>query len=42
VLSKDVVAEPGALSARDPMGLMSRRIQNELTAVDEQDLQMGA
>jgi len=35
VLSKDVVASLARWSARDPMGLMLRAIQNELTAVDD-------
>src|SRR5947208_16432370 len=33
VLSKDVVASLARWSARDPMGLMIKAIQNELTAV---------
>src|SRR5258705_7072009 len=35
VLSKDVVASLMRWSARDPMGLMLKGIQNELTAVDD-------
>src|SRR5229473_1963979 len=35
VLSKDVVASLTRWSARDPMGLMIKAIQNELTAVDD-------
>src|SRR4030088_2051148 len=35
VLAKDVVASLARWSARDPMGLMIKAIQNELTAVDE-------
>jgi peptide/nickel transport system substrate-binding protein len=35
VLAKDVVASLVRWSARDPMGLMLRDIQNELTAVDD-------
>ena len=35
VLSKDVVASLARWSARDPMGLMLKAIQNELTAVDD-------
>src|SRR6201990_2006408 len=35
VLSKDVVASLTRWSARDPMGLMLKAIQNELTAVDD-------
>jgi peptide/nickel transport system substrate-binding protein len=35
VLGKDVVASLTRWSARDPMGLMLRAIQNELTAVDD-------
>ncbi|HEY8564484.1 MAG TPA: ABC transporter substrate-binding protein [Beijerinckiaceae bacterium] len=35
VLAKDVVASLARWSARDPMGLMIRAIQNELTAVDD-------
>ena len=35
VLAKDVVASLMRWSARDPMGLMLRAIQNELTAVDD-------
>src|SRR6266496_890849 len=35
VLSKDVVASLSRWSARDPMGLMLKAIQNELTAVDD-------
>src|SRR6266700_1490347 len=35
VLSKDVVASLARWSARDPMGLMIKAIQNELTAVDD-------
>jgi peptide/nickel transport system substrate-binding protein len=35
VLAKDVVASLTRWSARDPMGLMIRAIQNELTAVDD-------
>src|SRR5258707_2383025 len=35
VLSKDVVASLLRWSARDPMGLMLKGIQNELTAVDD-------
>src|ERR1700692_1123005 len=34
-LSKDVVASLTRLSSRDPMGLMLKAIQNELTAVDD-------
>src|SRR4051812_4903416 len=35
VLSKDVVASLTRWSARDPMGLMLKALQNELTAVDD-------
>ena len=35
VRSKDVVASLARWSARDPMGLMLKAIQNELTAVDD-------
>ena len=35
VLSKDVVASIARWSARDPMGLMLKAIQNELVAVDD-------
>jgi peptide/nickel transport system substrate-binding protein len=35
VLARDVVASLTRWSARDPMGLMIRAIQNELTAVDD-------
>jgi peptide/nickel transport system substrate-binding protein len=35
VLSKDVVASLARWSSRDPMGLMLKGIQNELTAVDD-------
>ena len=35
VRSKDVVASLARWSARDPMGLMIKAIQNELTAVDD-------
>src|SRR6188472_3641327 len=35
VLSKDVVASLTRWSARDPMGLMIKAIQNELVAVDD-------
>src|SRR5215470_2160137 len=35
VLAKDVVASLTRWSARDPMGLMIKAIQNELTAVDD-------
>src|SRR5689334_17870859 len=35
VLAKDVVASLTRWSARDPMGLMLKAIQNELTAVDD-------
>src|ERR1700691_1415696 len=35
VLAKDVVASLARWSARDPMGLMIKAIQNELTAVDD-------
>src|SRR5882762_4765411 len=35
VLSKDVVASLAGLSARDPMGLMLKALQNELVAVDD-------
>src|SRR5919202_4689393 len=35
VLAKDVVASLARWSARDPMGLMIRAIQNELAAVDD-------
>src|SRR6202521_4532115 len=35
VLSKDVVASLARWSARDPMGLMLKAIQNELTAVED-------
>jgi peptide/nickel transport system substrate-binding protein len=35
VLAKDVVASLTRWSARDPMGLMIKDIQNELTAVDD-------
>ena len=35
VLAKDVVASLIRWSARDPMGLMIRAIQNEITAVDD-------
>src|SRR6266403_1290629 len=35
VLSKDVVASLARWSARDPMGLMLKAIQNELTTVDD-------
>ncbi|MCK1514460.1 ABC transporter substrate-binding protein [Bradyrhizobium sp. 190] len=35
VLSKDVVASLTRWSARDPMGLMLKAVQNELTAVDD-------
>ena len=35
VLSKDVVASLTRWTARDPMGLMIKAIQNELTAVDD-------
>ena len=35
VLAKDVVASLDRWSQRDPMGLMLRAIQNELTAVDD-------
>src|SRR5258708_14870875 len=35
VLSKDVVASLARWSARDPMGLMLKAIQNELSAVDD-------
>ncbi len=35
VLSKDVVASLARWSARDPMGLMIKAIQNELVAVDD-------
>ena len=35
VLSKDVVASLTRWSARDPMGLMLKAIQNELVAVDD-------
>src|ERR1700693_1195761 len=35
VLSKDVVASLARWSARDPMGLMIKAIQNELTVVDD-------
>src|SRR5690348_8615933 len=35
VLSKDVVASLTRWSARDPMGLMIKAIQNDLTAVDD-------
>src|SRR6201986_158831 len=35
VLSKDVVASLARWSARDPMGLMLKDIQNELVAVDD-------
>ena len=35
VLGKDVVASLARWSARDPMGLMLKAIQNELTAVDD-------
>src|SRR3954449_12725393 len=35
VLSKDVVASLARWSARDPMGLMLKALQNELTAVDD-------
>src|SRR5712672_1623537 len=35
VLSRDVVASLTRWSARDPMGLMIKAIQNELTAVDD-------
>src|SRR6516165_3995405 len=35
VLAKDVVASLARWSARDPMGLMLKAIQNELTAVDD-------
>jgi peptide/nickel transport system substrate-binding protein len=35
VLSRDVVASLTRWSARDPMGLMLKAIQNELTAVDD-------
>ena len=35
VLSKDVVASLARWSVRDPMGLMIKAIQNELTAVDD-------
>src|SRR6202022_4319601 len=38
VLSKDVVASLVRWSARDPMGLMIRAIQNELSAVDDRTL----
>src|ERR1700724_4903645 len=35
VLSKDVVASLARWSARDPMGLMPKAIQNEVSAADE-------
>jgi peptide/nickel transport system substrate-binding protein len=35
VLARDAVASLGRWSARDPMGLMIRAIQNELTVVDD-------
>src|SRR5262245_48877309 len=35
VLAKDVVASLTRWSARDPMGLMIKDIQNELTAIDD-------
>src|SRR4051794_9843534 len=35
VLAKDVVASLTRWSARDPMGLMLKALQNELTAVDD-------
>src|SRR5277367_1990569 len=35
VLAKDVVASLARWSARDPMGLMIKAIQNELVAVDD-------
>ena len=42
VLSKDVVASLTRWSARDPMGLMLKAIQNELVGRRRQDLQMVA
>src|SRR6202142_1021275 len=36
VLAKDVVASLNRWSARDPLGLMIKAIQNELVAVDDQ------
>ena len=38
VLGKDVVASLTRWSARDPMGLMLKAIQNELTAVDDKTI----
>jgi peptide/nickel transport system substrate-binding protein len=38
VLAKDVVASLTRWSARDPMGLMLKAIQNELTAVDDKTI----
>ena len=42
VLAKDVVASLNRWAARDQLGLMIRAVQNELAAVDDRTLPLGA